>query len=162
MARQIKILIGVALANLFAGCASNLPVTSSLAPGSMPSAPGGVATVGYKLTAEEQALECKQLTGRMQIRILEIRDYNARNKTTMASRALQSGSTAVFGGPKAGIDPDGTYAKDRATLEAYNTQLAAKGCRTYDLESELHPQDVHVTPNASIKPASKPDGKAAR
>lgn len=154
MARRTNILIGLTLAIIHSGCAANtLSPTSSLAPASGPDAPPALSKATYQLSADEQALECKQLTGRMQIRILEIRDYNERNRTTMASRALQTGSTAVFGGPKAGIDPDGAYAKDRATLEAYNAQLAAKGCKTYDLESELQPQDVRVTPTATIKPA---------
>lgn len=153
MTRKSRALTGIMAAAGFAGCASNtVPVTSSLAPASGPDASAGLSKVSYELTADEKALECKQLTGRMQIRILEIRDYHERNRTTLASRALQSGSTAVFGGPKAGTDPDGTYAKDRATLEAYNAQLAAKGCKTYDLESELQPQDVRVTPTATIKP----------
>lgn len=159
MARRATLLIGMTLAVIHCGCASgNTSATSALAPASGPDAPATALKATYQLTPEEQALECKQLTGRMQIRILEIRDYNERSRTTLAARALQSGSTTVFGGPKAGIDPDGTYAKDRATLEAYNAQLAAKGCKTYDLESELQPQDVRVTPTATIKPV----GGAAR
>lgn len=155
MTRQSIALIGILAAGSLAGCAANtMSATSSLAPASGPDAPAVLSKVNYELTADEKALECKQLTGRMQIRILEIRDYNERNRTTLASRTLQSGSTAVFGGPKAGIDPDGTYAKDRATLEAYNAQLSSKGCKTYDLESELQPQDVRVTPTATIKPVS--------
>ncbi|HPG89328.1 MAG TPA: hypothetical protein PLD46_06715 [Hyphomicrobium sp.] len=160
-------LIIFALCPMLSGCASsNLGDTSAVAlsPGSVPQnasiQSGGVSgtasKAGYVLSADEQALECKQLTGRMQIRILELRDYNERNRTTLVSRALQTGSTAVFGGPKAGLDPDGTYARDRAALEAYNHQLEAKGCKTYDLESQLQPQDVRVTPSASIKPASGP------
>lgn len=136
------------------GCAATNPGdTAALAtpPAAAPAA--GVTKAGYVLSAKELELECKQLTGRMQIRILEIRDYNERNRTTLASRALQSGATTVFGGSTTGTDPDGAYAKDRAMLEAYNQQLQAKGCRTYDLESELTPQDVRVTPNATIKPA---------
>ncbi len=105
------------------------------------------------MSADEQALECKQLTGRMQIRILEIRDYNERNQTTLASRALQSGVAAVTGGSTAGIDPNGRYAKDRAMLETYNRQLATKGCKTYDLEAELRPKSYTETPAATIKPA---------
>lgn len=132
-----------------------MPATSALAPSSGPDAAPTQATAAYQLSADEKALECKQLTGRMQIRILEIRDYHERSRTTLVARTLQSGSTTVFGGPKAGIDPDGAYAKDRATLEAYNAQLVAKGCKAYDLESELQPQDVRVTPTATIKPAGK-------
>ena len=156
MARLSKTMIGLTLALCQAGCAATeMSATSSLAPASGPDAPPAISKVTYQLTADEQALECKKLTGRMQIRILEIRDYNERTRATLLARALQDGSTAVFGGPKAGVDPDSTYARDRATLEAYNAQLAAKGCKTYDLESELQPHDVRVTPTATIKPVGK-------
>ncbi len=66
---------------------------------------------GYTLSGDELEFDCKRLMGRMQIRILEIRDYNERTTTTAAARALQSGATSVFGGPKAGIDPGGSYAR---------------------------------------------------
>ncbi|NOT72974.1 MAG: hypothetical protein HOP09_17380 [Hyphomicrobium sp.] len=156
---------GLAAMGLGACASSNGADTASLLP--PPSAqqsppanvqPGDAANVAPAvLSADEQALECKQLTGRMQIRILEIRDYNERNRTTIASRALQSGVGAVFGGSKSGLDPSGRYAQDRAMLDAYNKQLGVKGCKTYDLEAELKPQDFRVTPEAKIKPAS---GKA--
>ena len=156
MARLSKIMIGLTLAICTGGCAaSNTSATSSLAPASGPVGQPMLSKATYQLSADEQALACKQLTGRMQIRILEIRDYNERNRTTLLARALQSGTTSVVGGSSTGTDPDGTYAKDRAVLEAYNAQLAAKGCKTYDLESELQPQDVRVTPTASIKPVAK-------
>ncbi len=38
-------------------------------------------------------------------------------------------------------------------LEAYNKQLAAKNCRSYDLDAELKPKDFRVSPSATIKPA---------
>lgn len=114
------------------------------------------ASGGYGLSATELEYDCKQLTGRMQIRLLAIRDYSATNNTTAASRALQSGSTATFGGTSVGTDPSGAYARDVAMLEAYNRQLAAKNCNTFDLASELQPKDFRETPTASIRPASGP------
>lgn len=158
MVRRSIALVMLAMPLALAGCAqgnlsSGTPLEAPLAPGASAGATGTVTKSGYALSADEQALECKQLTGRMQIRILELRDYNERNRSTMLSRALQTG-TATFGGPKAGLDPDGTYATDMARLEAYNQQLAAKGCKTYDLESQLQPQDYRVTPTATIKPAA--------
>lgn len=107
----------------------------------------------YALSADELAYDCKQLTGRMQIRLLAVRDYQNQSTTTIASRALQTGSAATFGGTTAGTDPDGAYARDVAMLEAYNRQLAAKDCNTYDLTDELQPKDYRATPTASIKPA---------
>lgn len=159
MVRRSITLVMVAAPLAVAGCAlgnlsSGTPFEAPLAPSATAGATGSITKSGYTLSADEQALECKQLTGRMQIRILELRDYNERNRTTMAARALQTGSAAVLGGSQAGLDPDGTYATDRARLEAYNQQLLAKGCNAYDLDSQLQPQDVAVTPAATIKPAA--------
>jgi hypothetical protein len=109
----------------------------------------------YVLSADEQALECKQLIGRMQIRILEIRDYNERQQTSKASQLLQSGVTGLFGGTSKGIDPNGEYAKDRAILDAYNGQLAAKGCKTFNLDTELQPKNFRETPTPVAPPTAK-------
>lgn len=155
MLRRTRALVLIACMPWLDGCATaNLGDATATASPQTAERSGMVSKAGYVLSADEQELGCKKLTGRMQLRILEIRDYNERNRTTLVSRALQSGSTAVLGGPKAGLDPEGTYAKDRATLEAYNQALAAKGCKTYDLESELQPQDFRATPTPTIKPAS--------
>lgn len=100
---------------------------------------GGAATTaagGYALTDEEKGLDCRRLTGRMKIRIIQIRDYHARAKTSELSRTLQAAQTN-FGASATGSDPDGEYARDRAMLEAYNKQLAAKNCATLDLAAEL-------------------------
>ena len=118
----------------------------------------------YQLSADELELDCKKLSGRMQIRILEIRDFNERATASMTARALQSGATTVFGGSSSGTDPKGTYARDRAMLEAYNRQLIAKGCKSYDLDAELQPKHFKDGPSATIKPAagSAPPAKAVR
>lgn len=152
MTRLARLTILTAMLMAIAGCAASNDTGTLLTP-----VAASASTGTHVLSADEQALECKQLMGRMQIRILEIRDYNERNRTTMASRALQTGVTTVVGGSEAGLDPTGQYAKDRAMLEAYNKQLVAKGCKSYDLEAELQPKDFHISPAATIKPAS---GKA--
>ena len=139
---------------LLAGCASeNGGATAALMTPVAASTSSAATAGGYVLSAGEQKLDCKQLTGRMQLRILEIRDYNERAQTSAFSRALQSGTERLFGGGKTGIDPGGQYTKDRAMLEAYNKQLAAKGCPTYDLDAELKVKDVKVTPYPVNKPA---------
>lgn len=114
--------------------------------------PGGI----YQLSAEEQDLDCKSLTGRMQVRILQIRDHETQSKSTAAARTMQSASTQVFGGSTFGADPDAQYAKDRAMLEAYNKQLAAKDCSTFDLASELMPKPITATPAPVPKPKDTP------
>ena len=35
------------------------------------------------------------------------------------------------------MDRQAVYARERAKLEAYNNELAAKGCKTLDIEAEL-------------------------
>ena len=150
--QRIWILPAAAIAVLsFAGCAgSGTGLTSGISPPE--SEPSYSPSGGYVLSADEQQMDCKKLTGRMQIRILEIRDYNERQQATMLSRALQSGVALVTGGSKTGSDPNGDFTRDRAMLAAYNKQLAAKDCKTYDLDAELKPKDFRETPNAAIKP----------
>lgn len=156
----MKLVPLTALAAVLGACASSDPsatasILTPVAASSAHAAPtSGQKSGGYQLNEQELQFECKQLMGRMQIRILEIRDYNERNTTSQAARALQSGASTVLGGTKAGTDPHGRYAQDRAMLEAYNRQLAAKGCRSYDLEAELQPKDFRVSPSATIKPAA--------
>jgi hypothetical protein len=156
---------GVSIASALlglAGCAASIPETTStanlltpvVATSSSP-LPGPSKAGGYVLSADEQNYECKQLSGRMQIRILEIRDYNERSQTSKVSQALKSAVTPFFGGGTHGTDPGGDYAKDRAMLEAYNTQLAAKGCKTYNLDAELKPKDFRETPTVVTPPTDK-------
>jgi hypothetical protein len=91
----------------------------------------------YELSEREKKLDCKKLTGTMQVRILQIRDYDSRDKASLAARGVQSIATPIWGGTTEGLDPDGQHRKDLAMLEAYNRQLAAKNCKTFDLSAEL-------------------------
>lgn len=122
------------------GCASSVEVV-----------PPKVSQNGvYQLNAEELALDCRKLTGRMQIRILQVRSYSEKQPTSGLSKGLQSSITPVFGGTSQGMNPDAQYAVDRAQLEAYNRQLVAKGCKSYDLDAALATTDVRVTPVPTI------------
>lgn len=94
---------------------------------------------GYRLTAEELDLDCRKLTGRMAVRIVQIRDFQSRALTTSLSRGLQSAARPAFGGSGEGTDPEGRYARDRAMLEAYNQRLADQNCANFDLDAELAP-----------------------
>ena len=100
----------------------------------------------YELTAEEKGLDCKKLTGRMQIRILQARDASVRTNGSALGRGMQSAVTPIFGGTTHGTDPDADAARDRAMLEAYNKQLAAKKCPTFDLDAEMRPRSIRDTP----------------
>jgi hypothetical protein len=110
------------------------------------SGPSGTAVGHYELSKAELALDCRKLTGKMQIRILQIRDYVQRAKTSTVSRLAQQGLTPIYGGTQYGADPDAQYRRDLAMLYAYNRQLAAKKCNTFDLDAELKPQPIEHTP----------------
>lgn len=100
--------------------------------------PTGPSTA-YKLTSVELELDCKKLTGRMAVRIVQLRDYKSRTQTTAVSRAIQSTTTSLLGGTMEGTDPDGRYARDLSQLEAYNQRLAEKDCPNFDLPTSLDP-----------------------
>lgn len=109
----------------------------------------------YTLTPDELALDCKKLTGRMQVRILDLRDHASHGRSTLVSRGVQSAVTGILGGTDHGTDPDRQYALDLARLEAYNRQLIAKDCKSFDLKSVLQPKDVRDTPSPTVLPPSK-------
>jgi hypothetical protein len=125
------------MASAFAcGCAStsgdhppSLVSESPLAGDAPPSA--------YQLSEREQKYDCKKLTGVMQVRLLQVRDYEQSSKPTLAARGMQTVATPIWGGTTTGMDPDGQHRKDLAMLQAYNAQLAAKNCKTFDLDAEL-------------------------
>jgi hypothetical protein len=149
-ALAIALLVGASLC----GCATApTEVPPSLVTDMPPPSPGATASVSpmampgeYQLTAEEQKYDCRKLTGQMQIRILQIRGYDSRKKSSLAARGMQTVTTPIFGGTKEGLDPDGQYRKDLAQLKAFNKQLEAKKCKTFDLDAELSPGATDVTP----------------
>lgn len=91
----------------------------------------------YELTQKELAFDCKRLTGHMKVRIMQMREMASRPRTSDISRTMQSTVRPVLGGSRHGADPDGDLARDRVKLEAYNRQLAAKKCKTLDIDAEL-------------------------
>lgn len=145
----------VAIALLLAACATGTQTASVPAVAPPPDSQGDVPASGYVLTADEQALDCKQLTGRMQVRILQLRSFEGGQRSTAVSRIAQTGATMVFGGSDYGTDPDKRRQRDLAVLEAYNKQLAVKKCRTFDLEAELKPHDDKNALPAPVPPAPK-------
>lgn len=108
---------------------------------------------GAVLTDEEAALGCKKINGRMQLLILQIRDYPDRESGSMLSRGIQSLTVPLIGGTRTGLDPDGRYQRDVRRLEAFNARLAQLKCPTFDLEYELSVRDVRHTPKP--RPAKK-------
>ena len=129
------------------GCAQGAGKSSSLAPQLGQKAPDTYKQgEAYVLSPEELALDCKKLTGRMRLRILQVRDVSNRKGSSDVSRTMQSATVPIFGGTTHGADPGKDAARDRAWLEAANKQLAAKNCATFDLEAEMQPRSFRDTP----------------
>ncbi len=82
----------------------------------------------------------------MQVRILQIRDYEERNKGSVAARGAQQVIAPIFGGTSYGADPEADYRRDRAIVEAYNRRLAEKNCKVFDLVKELQPKPAGESP----------------
>ena len=132
-------LLAIFLVGLLGGCSSAGKSTDPLnfTTSAGPDAPGGDGP-GYALSTEEQALDCKKLTGRMQVRIMQMRGYETREKTTLASRALHTVGKSVIGGTNQCLETDAQYAKDKAMLNAYNGLLVSKNCKSFNVEEALN------------------------
>lgn len=120
------------------------------------------ANGGYTLTPEDLKLDCKKLTGKIQVGILQLRSERGDAKTTELSRNLQQAATPFVAGTSRGIDPEGDQARQYSQLKAYNSQLAAKNCPVYDLEAQLKPGATDTPrPMPKAKPARSLPGSAA-
>jgi hypothetical protein len=136
--RAGPIAAALATAALLAGCAGSTPPPGGpLAGEPGPAAPNGGAAITYKLSKEELAFDCQKLTGRMRLRILQVRGAAGAGKTSDIGRTMQSAAKPIFGGTTRGMDPAAELSRDRAMLHAYNRRLAEKKCKTIDLEKEL-------------------------
>ncbi len=93
------------------------------------------APPAYQLSEKELKMNCKQLTGTMKVRIVQM--SAGMSDGTFVARGMQAGAVKIWGGPTHGTDPGGEGARDRALLEAYNQQLAVKKCKTLDLQAEM-------------------------
>jgi hypothetical protein len=91
----------------------------------------------YEMSAAEKAMDCKRLTGSIQITITRLKDPLVRQEPSAMSTAAQKLSTPLYGGSSKAADRQAAYARERAKLDAYNAELAAKGCKTVDIETEL-------------------------
>ena len=100
----------------------------------------------YALNDEEKALDCKKLIGRVQVRILQVRDFEERARPSSVSHALQSAAVMAGSSATRGLDPAAENGRDRAQLEAYNQRLAELKCKTFNLDGELRPKPVTATP----------------
>jgi len=149
------LIAGVAVASCASGPSWTPP---SLITDPAPADPGpaqATQAAGYHLTPQELGYDCKKLTGVMQVRLIQVRNYDPSTNGSMAARGVQSVATPIFGGTTVGIDPVGQHQRDLAMLQAYNNQLAKKNCATFDLAAELSKTDPLDTPQPTV-PAKAP------
>lgn len=150
LARTIAVLMVMPLAACAAAVPGYSPTPSKM---KVEADTSGTYSGGiYTLSADEKALDCRKLSGRMQIRILQIRDRSGGYGATWASRGMQTATGAVLGGTAYGTNVDAQRARDLAMLEAYNAELKAKNCPVFDLAEELKPKPVDATPRPAAKP----------
>lgn len=154
-----------ALALLAGGCAAAMPgyVPPSEKRDRMVAAiqtGGGFDEQGvYHLSDQEKKLDCRQLSGSMTIKILQMREAANRRPPTAIAALAQNASRPVKGTTTHGVDIDADYAKDRARLEAFNRQLAEKNCRTFDIAAQLKPGNTETPrPVGEAKPKVKTKG----
>ena len=91
----------------------------------------------YELGRDELAMDCKRMTGSMKITINRLRDGATRQGGSGLAEAAHKTVPLIIPGSTASADRQSSMARERAKLDAYNRQLAAKGCKTIDIEAEL-------------------------
>lgn len=120
------------------GCAGSTGGEAAL----LPSGP-------YTLTPEEMALDCRKLTGRLQVRLLALRGEEYKVQPSSAAQSMRSATSAALGTDTA-KNAAQRAANDRPILDAYNRRLVDLGCPSFDLEKELKARPSAPTPYPSI------------
>jgi hypothetical protein len=91
----------------------------------------------YEMAEQEKLMDCKRTTGSMMVTISRLKDRSNEVKTSDLAVAANQAPSPYTRHSKKGLDRDAVYVRDRARLDAYNEHLAAKGCRTVDIDAEL-------------------------
>ncbi|MFM9942452.1 MAG: hypothetical protein ACKVP7_23465 [Hyphomicrobiaceae bacterium] len=150
---------------LLGGCAAAMPgyvPPSDRRDKMLAAAPkgGGIDSQGtYQLSDQEQKLDCKQLSGSITIKIMQMREAGDRRRASLPAALAQHASRPFQGNSTYGADIDADAANDRARLVALNRQLAAKNCRTFDIEADLKPGNKDMPrPVGEVKPKTKAGG----
>jgi hypothetical protein len=135
-------LLGVLL--LLAGCAAAMPgyspppLSHNDNKFTKPMDSGNVGSDGrYHMSDSEKAMDCKRLTGSMQITLSRLKDTYGREPPSAMSSSVAQSVAPILGGSSFGSDREAVYARERAKLEAYNEELAARNCKTLDIDAEL-------------------------
>ena len=91
----------------------------------------------YEMASDELAMDCKRLTGSMKITIARLRDAQTRKGGSSIAESAHKTVPLIMGGSTAAADRQASLVRERAKIEAYNRQLAAKNCKTVDIQAEL-------------------------
>jgi hypothetical protein len=110
---------------------------------------------GWQPKVDEQKMTCKQLSGRVQVLILQLRGSGSSRKASGLSLGLHSAFASTIGTTATGDDPVGDNAADMKKLRDYNERLVSMKCKSYDLDYELKQTDPHETPSARVLPPKK-------
>jgi hypothetical protein len=110
---------------------------------------------GWQPKLDEQKMTCKQLSGRVQVLILQLRGSGSSTKSSGLSLGLHSAFASTIGTTATGDDPVGDNAADMKKLRDYNQRLVSMKCKSYDLDYELKQTDPHETPSARVSPPKK-------
>ena len=114
------------------------PLTESNNKYTKPLDSGDVGADGrYHMSEAEKAMDCKRLTGSMQITLSRLKDGHTRAEPSAVSATAQQTVAPVLGGSTVGADRQAVYARERAKLDAYNRELASRDCTTLDIDAEL-------------------------
>jgi hypothetical protein len=103
----------------------------------------------YTLTPEEMALDCRKLTGRLQVRLLALRGEEYKVQPSSAAQSMRSATSAALGTDTA-KNAAARAANDRPILDAYNKRLVDLGCPSFDIGKELEARPSAPTPHPSI------------
>ena len=106
----------------------------------------------YTLTPEEMALDCRKLTGRLQVRLLALRGEEYKVQPSSAAQSMRSATSAALGTDTA-KNAAARAANDRPILDAYNKRLVDLGCPSFDIGKELAARPSAPTP-LSVDPRS--------
>ncbi|HVZ04504.1 hypothetical protein [Hyphomicrobium sp.] len=110
---------------------------------------------GWQPRLDDKKMNCKQLSGRVQVLILQLRGSSGQKKASGFSLGLHSAFASTVGTTATGSDPDSDNAADMRKLKDYNQRLIAMNCRSYDLNYELKQTDPNEMPAARVLPPKK-------
>jgi hypothetical protein len=98
---------------------------------------GEVKDGQYQMSQDEMAMDCRRMTGSMKITINRLRDAATRKGGSALAESAHSFVPLLTQGSTASADRQSTMARERAKLDAYNRHLAARNCKTLDIDAEL-------------------------